>query len=53
MLWSARGCEASGSGLLASRIGSPEGEQELELAAGEVIAVTGATAPIEVWAVAG
>ena len=32
---------------------SPEGERLFELEAGEVITVTGITAPIEVWAVAG
>ena len=32
---------------------SPEGEQVLELAAGEVIAVTGMTKPIEVGVVGG
>ena len=32
---------------------SPEGEQQFELAVGEVVTVTGITAPIEVEAVAG
>ena len=32
---------------------SPEGEQQFELAVGELITVTGITAPIEVGAVAG
>ncbi len=32
---------------------SPEGEQQFELAVGEVITVTGITAPIEVGAVGG
>ena len=44
-------CEGRGR-RVASGIGSPEGEQDSELAAGESVTVTGITEPIRVSAVA-